>query len=67
MNKVIRVGCLLLPVAAFAAEGDLDFTAITGGVALGGVALSIIAMGALKMGPTVAKWATNKLVGMFGR
>lgn len=43
----------------------MDFSAITGAVALGAVSLGIVAMGALKIVPNVAKWGTNKLVSFF--
>ena len=67
MKKLFGLVVLALPVVAFAADGDLDFTPITVGVSLAGVAVAIIAMNALKMGPVIAKWASGQLVRVFGR
>ncbi|MDR1996478.1 hypothetical protein [Azonexus sp.] len=44
---------------------DMDFSAISAGLAIGGAVTAIIAMGALKMSPNFAKWATNKIASFF--
>ncbi|MFY1021489.1 hypothetical protein [Ectopseudomonas khazarica] len=53
----------VVAVPAFAA--DIDFTdMIAVPVATGAVA-AIVAMGAIKIAPGFAKWAVNKVAGMF--
>jgi hypothetical protein len=45
----------------------MDLQPVIDAVVVGTLVSGIIAAGAVKMGPTVAKWAVNKLVSMFGR
>lgn len=45
----------------------MDLTPVIDAIVVGTLIAGIVSAGAVKMGPTVAKWAVNKLVSMFGR
>ncbi|SEL93583.1 hypothetical protein SAMN05216359_1293 [Roseateles sp. YR242] len=45
----------------------MDLSALTGAVDLTTVTAGILAIAALKMLPAVARWATARIVSMFGR
>lgn len=50
---------------SFAAAGDVDFSAMIGGVVATGCVAAIVAMGVVKIAPNFAKWAVNKVASFF--
>ena len=50
---------------SFAAAGDVDFSAMIGGVVATGAVAAIVAMGVVKIAPNFAKWAVNKVASFF--
>ena len=51
-------------VPAFAAT-DIDFSAMIAVPVASGAVAAIVALGAIKIAPGFAKWAVNKVAGMF--
>ena len=47
------------------AAGDVDFSAMIGGVVATGAVAAIVAMGVVKIAPNFAKWAVNKVASFF--
>lgn len=50
---------------AFAAGSDIDFSAMIAVPVATGAVAAIVGMGAIKIAPGFAKWAVNKVAGMF--
>lgn len=49
----------------FAADNDIDFTTMIGGIAGATAIAAIVSMGVVKIGPNFAKWAVNKVASFF--
>lgn len=47
------------------AAGDIDYSAMIAVPVATGAVAAIVAMGAVKIAPGFAKWAVNKVAGMF--
>ncbi|MCY1278776.1 hypothetical protein D9M68_226410 [compost metagenome] len=61
----VAVATVAVAAPTFAADGDLDFSAITGAISAGTIVAAISAIAAIKILPGVAKWGYNKVIGWF--
>lgn len=65
---LVVLGVATASVAAHAQTAPtIDYTSITGAVALGAMVTGIVAIGVVKIVPNSVAWATQKLASMFGR
>ena len=68
MTKLLQRSGYALAITAVAAPAfadEIDFSGMTAVPVATGAVAAIVAMGAIKIAPGFAKWAVNKVAGMF--